>query len=244
MRRIDTCLASALCAIALSVPCGAQEWTVNLYLQQSFPKQTQTNQQIAEINQTFGASFEDWSDITNLSVGTQLLRRLSERWKIGLELDYSRGEISGHSTISTEAGPADLAFRQRYSTYSDLLLAAHFLPCPGCGSGQPFVLLAAGLGYEKDRTTLALRNDFLDESLRVDNDSTFPLYTVGVGVDFAMTSSRKVFLQLGSAYVWARSVKRVPAYGSLAPAPTVTADTDSSGPNVWVGVSWRIGDGR
>ena len=106
---------------------------------------------------------------------------------------------------------------------------------------EPFVLLAAGFAYEKDRTTLTLRNDYLDESLRVDHDGTYPVATVGIGVDIPLTRSRTTFLQVGTAYFWGRLEEEAAAQGSLAPAPQVTADTDSTGPNYWIGLSWRLG---
>jgi hypothetical protein len=222
-------------------PAGAAEWTLNLYAQEAFPKQTRTNRQIAEINATLGTHFDDWDDIHNLSLGGQLLRRVSPAWKVGVEIDYSQGAVSGEETVETLAGPARAEFEQRYSTFVNLLAAAHWTPCRDCRRVEPFVLAAAGFAYEKDRTTLTLRNDFLDESLRVDNDATFPVATAGVGLDVPLTGRRDLFLQVGTAYFWGRSEQTVAARGSLAPSPEVTADTDSSGPNYWIGLSWRLG---
>lgn len=219
-------------------------WTLNLYLQEAFPKQTRTNLQIAEINATLGTDFEDWGDIHNLSLGGQLLRRFGPNWKLGVEIDYSQGEVAGAQTVETLAGPARATFEQRYSTFADLLAAAHWLPCPGCRHVEPFVLAAAGVAYEKDRTTLTLRNEFLDESLRVDHDGSYPVATVGVGLDIPLTRRRTTFLQLGTAYFWGRLEEKAAARGTLAPAPEVTADTDSSGPNYWLGLSWRLGATR
>jgi len=236
----------AFCAPRLTLAASAKEptendWTLNLYLQEAFPKQTRTNQQIAEINTTLGTHFDDWEDIHNLSLGGQLLRRLGPHWKLGFEVDYSQGAVDGEETVETLAGPARAEFEQRYSTFADLLAAAHWLPCPTCRRIEPFVLLAAGFAYEKDRTTLTLRNDYLDESLRVDHDGTYPVATVGIGVDIPLTRSRTTFLQVGTAYFWGRLEEEAAAQGSLAPAPQVTADTDSTGPNYWIGLSWRLG---
>lgn len=217
-------------------------WTLNLYLQEAFPKQTRTNQQIAEINSTLGTHFEDWADIHNLSLGGQLLRHVGSLFKLGVELDYSQGAVTGEEDVETLAGPARATFEQRYSTFADLLAAAHWLPCGSCRRVEPFVLLAAGVAYEKDQTTLTLRNDYLDESLRVDHDGTYPVATAGVGVDIPVNRRRTMFLQLGTAYFWGRLKEQAAARGSLAPAPEVTADTDSSGPNYWIGLSWRLGD--
>ncbi len=219
----------------------ASGWTLNVYLQEAFPKQTRTNQQIAEINATLGTDFEDWDDIHNLSLGSQLLYRFGPNWKLGFEIDYSQGEITGEETVETPAGPARAEFEQRYSTFADLLAAAHWLPCGNCRRVEPFVLLAAGFAYESDRTTLTLRNDYLDESLRVDHDGTYPVATAGIGIDIPLSRSRTTFLQLGAAYFWGRLEEEVAARGSLAPAPAVTADTDSTGPNYWIGLSWRLG---
>ncbi len=210
-------------------------WYFTFYLQQSYPTQTNTNLQIQQINQMFGSEFEDWSDVANLSVGTQLFRRVSPYWKVGVQLDYSAGAIKGNATVATEAGPANLAFEQRYDTYFDVYAVAHFLPCPSCTKAVPFIYGGAGIGYEKDRTTLALTNDVLNEGLRVDNSGWFPTYSAGLGVDIPLSSNDRWYVELGGAYVWARMTKTQPATGSLAPAPEVTADTDFTGPNYWVG---------
>ena len=229
--------------VVLAGPAWAQvapEWAVTGYLQEAFPKQTRTNQQIAEINQIFGADFDDWDDVHNLSLGVKLLRRVSPRWLAGLELDYSAGAIDGSATVPTEAGPAAVDFEQRYSVFADFMVAAHWQPCRGCERAVPFVLLAAGIGYEKDRTTLTLRNAYLDEELRVDNDGWFPAATAGLGLDVPFGERRLWYGELGVAYFWGRLEHHVPALGSLAPAPEVLADTDSTGPNYWVGVGWRF----
>lgn len=240
-RRAGASLVLAATLAAGAAPVWAAETTVNLYLQEAFPKQTRSNAQIGEINELLGTSFEDWSDIHNLSLGAQFLRRVSPAWKVGVEVDYSQGEVSGAETVATLAGPARAEFEQRYSTFVDLLAAAHWLPCGRCRKVEPFVLLAAGWAYEEDRTTLTLRNEFLDESLRVDHDGSYPVATAGLGVDIPLSSRRNVYLQLGTAYFWGRLEEQVAASGSLAPAPEVTADTDSTGPNYWVGLSWRVG---
>jgi hypothetical protein len=217
-----------------------QQRNFTFYVQQSFPKQTRTNQQIDQINQMFGTDFDTWDDVVNLSVGGQLFWPVSERWKVGVELDYSRGAIDGTATVATEAGPARLKFEQKYSVFTNVLAVAHFLPCPSCRPLVPFVLAGLGVGYEKDRTTLTLRNDYVDESLRVDNDGTFPVFTVGVGVDAYMFGRSDWYLEAGTAYYWGRLKHHVAAGGSLAPSPQVLADTDSSGPNYWLGIGTRF----
>jgi opacity protein-like surface antigen len=210
------------------------------YVQQSYPKQTTTNNQIQQINQTFGTNFDDWSDVANLSIGAQLFKRVSPCWKVGLQLDYSQGAIKGSASIPTEAGPAELAFEQRYNIYFDVYAIAHYLPCPSCTRVVPFVYGGVGIGYEKDRTTLTLRNDFIDEGLRVDNDGWFPTYSAGVGIDVPLSSRDRWYVEFGGAYVWARMKHKVPASGSLAPAPEVTADTDFTGPNYWIGIGLKF----
>lgn len=224
-------------------PAPAQEpgWSASLYLQEAFPKQTRTNAQIEEINAAFGTRFDTWDDVHNLSVGIKLLRQVSSRWQVGIEADWSAGEISGTATIPTEAGPARLDFEQRYSVFADLMAAAHYFPCAGCRRIEPFVLLGAGVAYEKDRTTLTLRNEYLDEGLFVDNDGWFPVATAGLGVQVPLSARRAWRLEAGLAYFWGRLEHQVPARGSLAPAPEVTADTDSTGPNYWLGLAWRFG---
>jgi len=211
------------------------------YVQQSYPKQTTTNTQIQQINQALGANFDDWSDVANLSIGAQLFKRVSPYWKVGVQLDYSQGAIKGKASIPTEAGPAVLSFEQRYNTYFDVYAVAHFLPCPSCTRVVPFVYGGVGIGYEKDRTTLTLKNDFINESLlRVDNDGSFPTYSVGVGIDVPLSSRDRWYVELGGAYVWARMKHQVPASGSFAPAPEVTADTDFTGPNYWIGIGLKF----
>ncbi len=246
--RRRTALAAAVAATALLVglasPAAAADdgkpYYFTLYLQQSWPKQSVANGQIQQINQMFGTDFDDWSDIANLSVGAQLFKKVSPRWKVGLQLDYSQGAIKGHATVPTEAGDARLSFEQRYSTYADLYLIAHFLPCASCTSVIPFVYGGGGFGYEKDRTTLTLRNDFINQGLVVDNDGWFPTFSAGVGIDVPLSSRTPWYMEFGAAYVWARMINTVPASGELAPAPKVTADTDFTGPNVWIGVGTRF----
>jgi hypothetical protein len=232
----------------LASAAGAEDplaaWQANAFVQESFPKQTRTNRQIGEINAAFGTDFDDWEDVHNLSLGLQLFRSFGPRWWLGLELDYSRGAIDGAATVDTPAGPARLEFEQRYSIYADVMAVAHYQPCPGCRRAEPFLLAGAGIGYERDRTLLTLRNELLDESLRVDNDGTFPVFTAGLGVDLPIRARRDWFLEAGAAYFWGRLEHAVPARGSLAPAAEVTADTDSTGPNYWIGLCWRSGAAR
>ncbi len=242
-----TLAALALAAAAATAPAQAQTtdqsgglWSLTLYGQESFPKQTNTNDQIAEINRAFGTHFEDWGDTHNLSVGLQLFRRVSPRWQLGLEVDGSRGSIGGTETVLTEAGPAELEFEQKYDLYADLLAVAHFLPCPSCRRITPFVLFGAGVAYEKDTTTLTLRNEFLDSGLRANSDGTFPVYTAGLGIDVPVPANGAWYLEAGAAYFWGRFKHQVPARGDLAPAPEVLADTDSTGPNYWIGIGLRF----
>jgi opacity protein-like surface antigen len=237
------CLIGALALLLVPAVSAAgvdDPWYVTLYLQQSFPKQTNTNKQIQQINDTFGVHFDDWGDVHNLSLGAQLFKRVSPYWKLGVQVDYSSGSIDGNATVPTEAGPARLAFEQRYDVYADLYVVAHFLPCPTCTRVVPFVYGGGGIGYEKDKTTLTLTNEYLGEELRVDNDGTFPTFSVGAGIDVPLSSRDRWYVELGGAYVWARLKHNVPAKGSLAPAPEVLADTDSSGPNYWVGIGLKF----
>ena len=211
-----------------------------VYLQQSWPKQTATNAQIQQINQMFGTNFDDWSDVANLNLGLQLYKRVSPHWKLGLQLDYSQGAIKGHATVPTEAGDARLAFEQRYNIYVDLYVTAHYLPCVSCTRVIPFVYLGGGYGYEKDKTTLSLSNDYFNQGLLVKNDGSFPTVSAGVGIDVPLSPKNTWYMELGVAYVWARMTHTVPASGELAPAPQVTADTDFTGPNIWIGLGKRF----
>ncbi len=233
-----------LCGVAAgSVPAYAGDPSASyftFYIQQSFPKQTTTNDQIQQINQMFGTDFDDWSDVANLSLGAQYFKRVSPKWKVGLQVDYSQGSIEGTATIPTEAGDAELSFEQRYDIYFDLYAVAHFLPCSSCTKVVPFVYGGVGIGYEEDRTTLTLRNEYLDEGLRVDNDGWFPTYSAGVGIDVPLSAQDTWYLELGVAYVWARMTNTVPAEGSLAPAPEVEADAEFTGPNYWLGIGCKF----
>ena len=238
--------ASGLLAASLllgGAPARAQEagpWSATVYLQQSWPKQTETNRQIKDINAAMGSSFKTWDDVANLNLGVQVFRDLDPRWKVGLELDYSRGKIDGAATVDTLAGPATLAFEQKYTLYADLLALAQFRPLGMQGRWIPFLQAGLGLAYEKDRTQLTLRNALLDETLiHVDNDGWFPMLTVGAGVDVYLSERRTWYAEAGVSYSWSRLKHDVSASGSMAP-PTVTADTDSTGPNVWLGVGRRF----
>lgn len=242
MRR--SAVAAVLAVLVSTASLGAQEpgdrwWT--LYLQRAWPKQTTANAQIEQINDLFGVDFDTWDDTTNLSLGTQLFWQVDRRWKVGVELDMSWGQIDGEATVATDfAGPANLKFVQKYALFANLMAAAHFLPCPSCERAVPFVLGAAGVGYEKDTTQLTLHNTFFYQRLEVENEGWFPVATVGVGVDIPLGPARAWFFELGTAYYWGRLDHMVPAEGSLAPAPKVRADTDSTGPNVWIGVARRF----
>ncbi len=215
-------------------------WSGVLYLQQSWPKQTEANRQIKDINAAFGSNFNTWDDVANLNLGLQIFLDLDARWKLGLELDYSRGRIHGAQMVDTLAGPATLAFEQKYSIYADLMVIAQYNPWGRQGRWTPFLSAGFGLAYDKDRTLLTLRNDLLDETLaQVDNSGWFPILTAGAGVDVYLTQLRTWYAQAGLSYSWARLKHQVPASGSLI-NPQVTADTDSTGPNVWLGLGRRF----
>jgi hypothetical protein len=235
-------LLTAVTMVLAALPAAAQQspWSVTVYLQQSFPKQTNTNKQIEMINQTFGVNFDTWDDVVNLSIGGQLFKRVAPCWQVGLELDFSKGGIDGSDTVLTEAGPAELKFEQTYSIYADAFAVAHYLPCEACEKAVPFVLGGVGIGYEKDTTKLTLRNEYIDEYLRAENDGWFPVYTIGVGADIYFGQARAWYLEVGGAYYWGRLKHKVKAEGGLAPAPEVEADNDTTGPNYWVGVGWRF----
>lgn len=238
------CAFLTLGLLGWSLPARAQAepgpWSTTVYLQQSWPKQTETNQQIKDINAMFGSSFKTWDDVANLNLGVKVFRDLNPRWKVGVELDYSQGKIDGTAAVDTLAGPATLAFEQKYTVFADLLAVAHYRPLGLTGNWIPFVVAGVGFAYEKDRTTLTLRNSLVDEGLFVDNSGWFPMGTLGVGLEIILLPKRLWYVEFGASYSWARLKHSVPASGSLAPAPTVTADTDSTGPCVWLGIGRRF----
>lgn len=235
----------AFFALACLLPASAQgftgPWSTTIYLQQSWPKQTEANRQIKQdINGAFGTHFQTWDDVANLNVGVQVFRDLTPQWRVGLEFDYSSGRIRGSETVATLAGPAIMGFEQKYTTYADLLAVVHYRPLGNTGPWYPFLVAGAGLAYDKDRTLLTLRNSLLDEHLQVDNSGWFPMLTVGAGADIYLSDARTWYVEVGVSYSWARLKHSADAHGSLASSPTVTADTDSTGPNVWVGFGRRF----
>jgi hypothetical protein len=237
-----TLLAGSLLLVATaSVSVAADDGpSFNFYVQQAWPKQTTTNNQIEQINQAFGTDFDDWSDVANLSIGAQLLWQVAPSWKIGVQADYGRGSIDGSDYVQTEAGEARLSFEQQYDIYADLYAVAQWLPWPEMKTVRPFVYGGVGIAYESDTTTLKLENPLIDAELRVENDGWFPTYSAGIGMDVPLSSSSAWYFEVGVAYVWARMTNQVPATGSLAPAPEVTADTDLTGPNYWLGVGLKF----
>lgn len=236
---VVTGLAAALgCSCAGAEAVGTQSGT--FYVQQSWPKQSATNDQIQQINDAFGTHFDDWSDVPNLGIGAQWFWRVAPQWKLGVQVDYSHGSITGTSHVATEAGTAKLEFEQTYHTYADVYAAAKFFPWPELARAQPFAYGAIGMAYESDTTTLTLRNDYLDEGLRVENSGWFPTYTAGIGVEVPFAADSPWYGEVGVAYAWGRMTNVVPARGSLAPAPQVAADTDMTGPNYWVGFGRRF----
>jgi opacity protein-like surface antigen len=226
--------------VALQAQAADPGWSALVFLQQSWPKQTETNRQIREINQTFGSGFQTWEDVANLNLGMQLVRQVHPRWRLGGQVDYSQGRIHGAQSVDTLAGPAALAFEQKYTIYADAIGLAQYLPLGSTGRWIPFLQAGVGLAYERDRTRLTLKNAFLDETLAVDNSGWFPLYTVGLGVDGFLTEHRRWFAEAGVSYTWSRLRHTAPATGTLAPSPTVTADTDSTGLNLWLGLGRRF----
>ncbi len=232
-------LYGSVLALCVALPAAAQsvgEPSFTLYVQQAWPKQTTTNNQIRDINRAFGTNFDDWSDVPNLSIGGQLLWRVAPDWRLGVQVDYGAGSISGKETVLTEAGPARLSFEQRYDIYTDFYAVTLWNPWPDSKRVRPFLYGGVGVAYESDTTTLRLRNEFIDSGLRVDNDGWFPTYTAGLGADVPFSSQSAWYFEFGVAYVWARMTNHVPAKGDLAPSPTVTADTDLTGPNFWLGI--------
>lgn len=225
-----------VCAITPAAVQAQAEREFTFYVQQAWPKQTTTNRQIEDINAAFGTNFDDWGDVPNLSVGAQLFWRVAPGWKLGVQVDYGSGSIDGSEQVPTEAGPANLSFEQKYDVYTDVYAVAKWHPRPAEERIQPFLYGGIGMAYESDTTTLRLHNEYVDSGLRVENDGWFPTYTAGFGVDVPWSSSSQWYFEFGVAYVWARMTNEVSATGDLAPSPTVTADTDLTGPNYWLGI--------
>jgi len=121
------------------------------------------------------------------------------------------------------------------------MVAAHYFPCRSCERVKPFFLMAAGAAYEKDRTTLTLTNDYLDESLRVDNDGWFPAATAGVGVEITLV--RRPRLVPGGGGRLLLGPPRAPRAGrglARAGAPKCCPTTIDR-TNYWIGIGRRFG---
>lgn len=226
---------AALLLLGLAPAASAEpgDWTLTVYLQHAFPKQDTTNEQIEEINALLGTSFDTWDDIVNVSLGAQAFREMNHRLQLGIELDLGAGGIEGEET--TAAG-LHASFEQTYAIFVNVLGVAHVILHDG-ERLRPFVLLGAGVGYEKDRTRLSVRGV---GDVRVDNDGAFPAATAGIGAQWRVREGSRWHLEGGVAYYWGRLAHHVKAEGELAPSPYVLADNDSSGPNYWLGVGRRF----
>lgn len=244
-------LVSVVGMLATVLPVAAQPtepvWSVTGYLQQSWPKQTETNRQIEQdINGGLGTHFKTWDDVSNLNLGLIALRTVAPGWKVGLEVDYSQGQIDGKEGVDLSGlglGPGSVSFKQRYSIYADLMALAEYHPLGESGRWSPFIRGGLGLAYEQDTTRLGFSSGMGEgdvDLLRVDNSGWFPMATAGIGVDVYLSQRRDWFAEAGVSYSWARLKRDAPASGLLAPGPTVRADTDSTGPNVWIGVGRRF----
>ena len=244
-------LAQVVGMLAAGLPAAAQPvepvWSVTGYLQQSWPKQTETNRQIKqEINGGLGTHFRTWDDVSNLNLGFLALRTVASGWKVGLEVDYSQGKIDGKEGVDLSGlglGPGTASFEQRYSIYADLMALVEWHPYGENDRWSPFIRGGLGFAYEKDTTHLGFSSsagagDF--ELLKVDNGGWFPMATVGIGLDVYLSQRRDWFAEAGVSYSWARLKRDASASGLLAPGPTVRADTDSTGPNVWIGFGRRF----
>ncbi len=94
MQHAFPCLLTLACALVAPVPAAAQDapepWSAMVYLQQSWPKQTETNRQIKQdINGTLGTSFQTWDDGADLNLGLLVFRAVAPKWKAGFEQKYS-----------------------------------------------------------------------------------------------------------------------------------------------------------
>lgn len=251
MRPVRRLLVPLIGLAAAALPAVAQSaepaWSVTGYLQQSWPKQTETNRQIRQdLNGGLGTHFKTWDDVPNLNLGFLALRRVAPGWKVGLELDYSKGKIDGKEGLDLSGlglGPGTASFEQQYSIYADLMVLVEHHPLGGSGCWSPFLRGGLGFAYEKDTTHLGFSSrvgagDF--ELLKVNNSGWFPMATAGIGLDVYLSPRRDWFAEVGLSYSWARLKRDAQASGLLAPGATVKADTDSTGPNAWIGFGRRF----
>lgn len=236
MNTIKRSALTGLVALSLAGSAQAQnpKTTVVGYWQQSFPKQTVTNQQIEDINVAFGTNFPTWKDKVNGNIGVIFLRDVTTNFRAGAQFDYSQGSISGEEIIETPAGPAIATFKQSYDGYFDLLGMGrwHFKPDTRF---DPFLYGAAGIAYEKDTFSLRIANTNLNQDLFAKTSGTLPIASIGAGVDVEL---KGIILEFTGGYTWAHKSKTIPAQGSLSPG-NVIADTNLTGPNYTIGIGKR-----
>jgi hypothetical protein len=221
-------------------------WSMAGYLQQGWPKNTNTNQQIRDnINAPFGTHFETWDDVPNVNLGLLALRTVAPKWKVGLEADWSSGSIGGTQQAQDFGlGPGSVYLKEKYQTYADLQVLVQVRPFGDEGRVVPFLSTAGGLAYDNDSTTIRFMSSSgggTTDLLRVTNHGFFPVLNVGIGMDVFLSGKRLWFVETQLGYTWARLTRNAPASGPGANGqPTVKDDTDDTGPNVLLGVGRRF----
>jgi len=235
--------------VTLPFPALAQQvepvWSVVGYLQQGWPKNTETNGQIRnQINPSLGTHYGTWSDTPNVNLGALVLRTVSPRWKVGMEADWSSGSIGGNQSGQSEAlGSGSVYFKEKYKTYADLQVLVQVRPFGEQGRVVPFLSAASGIAYDNDTTTLSFTSSQGGdpmELLHVNNHGWFPILNLGIGMDVFLSAKRVWFVETQAAYTWARLKRNAPASGLIVDTPTVVDDTDDTGPNVLLGLGRRF----
>jgi hypothetical protein len=241
MNSLRQCGIAALTALYMATPAMAQtnapdtsNWNVVGYFQQSFPKQTKTNDQIDDLNSQFGTGFPTWDDTLNGNIGVFVLRTITRKLSAGVQFDYSAGRIGGREVVVTDLGDADIEFEQRYHHYIDLMGAVRYNFREDGNRLVPFLYGAAGVAHERDTSQLTIRNQFLDENLSVENSMAMPLGSVGAGVDLMFENG--FFIEGMGSYTWGNKTKVVRAQGSLRSGDTIEANSQLTGPNYSIGV--------
>ncbi|MDR3673651.1 MAG: hypothetical protein P4L36_22600 [Holophaga sp.] len=221
-------------------------WSIAGYLQQGWPKNTNTNRQIHDdINTPFGTHFETWKDVPNVNLGILALRKVAPKWKVGLEGDWSSGSIGGTQTAQDFGyGPGSIYLKEKYQTYADLQVLVQMRPFGEEGRVVPFLSAAGGLAYDNDSTTIKFISSAgggTTDLLRVTNHGFFPILNLGIGMDIFLSARRAWFVETQLAYTWARLSRNAPASGPGANGqPTVRDDTDDTGPNILLGIGRRF----
>ena len=238
-------LGIALLALTTALPAAAQLTTGERWLtvrfQRSWPDQGRTNDLIAQINDDFGAAFDDWNDENVGHVGVSAVWRTTRLLRVGVDVAYFRGALQNSYQVATPGGgTAALELDHKYTALFETMAVAHYMPWPAMDPALPFAFAGIGFGYAKDRLTLRLGDQDELASATVHQNGFFPLFSIGAGVDLTLFRSPDWYLQAGAAYAWGSLETSAPVEGDLAPGATATIETNVRGPRVWLGVGSRF----